>query len=363
MPAMRICLLPPIARSMKTYRVLVIVGAVTTLVLYLIWSNRTPPSPAQTDTGTSVTEVVEAATSSPEPAAAEQTEASLPPVAEAVASEAAQSAPLEPGVSLDGWIGSEAGNGLEGIEIEIEIHGFDGEEIVTTTVTSNAGGEFLLENIVPYRRYKLEIKPQRSYAGHSLDSFTVDDTEALKKIILARIELVDAEGMIVDTNLAPVADFELTVRSLAAQFPDRSIRSDSSGYFKLTAFPAGELRIATNASDYYRIKGIKLRPDEYRNLTLIIDRGNYHLSGWVSDDNGAPLAQVQVTLKSAFATDEYHSFSYRSTVTDDNGGFAFSQLGGHRLTLGIYASGFKTHIGEHEFKSFADRVEIKLQRE
>lgn len=297
----------------------------------------------------------------PLPAPAPPAETGLPQSAVAVTSENPASAAAEPGTSLSGWVGTESGSGLEGIQIEIQSLGFDGEEKVTTTVTSKASGGFQLENIVPDRQYRLEIKPQRSYAGHSLDSFTTDSAEALEEITLVRIELVDAEGMIVDTDLAPVADFELSVRSLAAQFPDRVIRSDSSGYFKLTAFPAGELRIATNASDYYRIKGIKLRPDEYRNLTLIIDRGSYHLSGWVSDDNGAPLAQAQVTLKSAFATDEYHSFSYRSAVTDDNGGFEFAQLGGHRLTLGIYASGFKSSIVQHDFKSFADSVEIKLQ--
>jgi len=333
------------------------------LALALLWMNRTPPAPTQADSGIAVAAPVEPATPPPEPVTAGQDAASLPQSIEVVTSDVDQSSAVEPGITLNGWIGNDSGAGLEGIEIEVESQGFDGEEIVKKLVTSNASGEFFLENIVPERQYKLEIKSQRSYAGHSLDSFTADSAEALKKITLARIELVDAEGMIVDTNLAPVANFELSVRSLAAQFPDRAIRSDSSGYFKLTAFPAGELRIATNASDYYRIKGLELRPDEYRNLTLIIDRGNYHLSGWVSDDNGAPLAQVQVTLKSAFATDEYHSFSYRSTVTDDNGGFEFTQLGGHRLTLGIYASGFKTLIRQHEFKSFADSLEIKLQRD
>lgn len=345
---------------MTGFRALAIGGAIAMLAL-LLWSARTPTPAPQTESGIVASAPLERAEPLPEPVAEELAETGLPQSTEPVASESAASAADEPGINLSGWVGTESGSGLEGIQIDIQSLGFDGEEKVTTTVTSNASGGFQLENIVPDRQYRLEIKPQRSYAGHSLDSFTADSDEALEKITLARIELVDAEGMIVDTDLAPVADFELSVRSLAAQFPDRVIRSDSSGYFKLTAFPAGELRIATNASDYYRIKGLELRPDEYRNLTLIIDRGSYHLSGWVSDDNGAPLAQVQVTLKSAFATDEYHSFSYRSTVTDDSGGFEFAQLGGHRLTLGIYASGFKSLILQHDFKSFADSVEIRLQ--
>ncbi len=167
--------------------------------------------------------------------------------------------------------------------------------------------------------------------------------------------------MIVDTNGAPVANFELSVRSLAADFPDRVIKSDASGYFRLENFPAGELRIATNASDYYRIKGLELRPDEYRNLTLIIDRGNYYLAGQVGDSNGAPVQQAQVTLKSAFATGEYHSYSYRSTVTDANGRFEFFDLGGKQLTLGVYANGYRSHIQRHDFVSFSDRVEIILE--
>lgn len=267
------------------------------------------------------------------------------------------------GVNLRGWIGDSDGSGVGNIEIEIESLGFDGEDIVTRRTRSGASGEFVLRSLVADRQYRLDIRPQGDFAAFSLDSFSSDDAAALERIVLQRIALVDVDGMIVDTNYAPVPNFELQVRSLAVEYPDRVIRSDSSGYFSLPAFPAGELRIATNASDYYRIRGLELRPDEYRNLTLMIDRGNYHLSGWVGDDSGVPLEDVQITLKSAFATDEYHSFSYRTTVTDANGGFEFAGLGGHRLTLGVYARGYESLIRQHDFESFADRIELRLRRQ
>ena len=346
---------------MKKYRVLIIVGGLLTLALTLQFLTSSPvPLPAA-DTATPTAQPVEPVIPSLEPGA--ETGLGLMQAPEPAIANTGQPAPAESGINLAGWVGNANGTGLGGIEIEAQSLGFDGEEIVTIIATSNGSGDFLLENIAAGRQFRLEIKPQDNYAGHRLDAFSSSSAEDLKRIILDRIELVDVEGMIVDTNLAPVADFELSVRSLAVEFPDRVIRSDSSGYFKLAAFPAGELRIATNASDYYRIKGLELRPDEYHNLTLMIDRGSYHLSGWVSDDNGAPLAQVQVTLKSAFATDEYHSFSYRSTVTDDNGGFEFAQLGGHGLSLGIYAKGFETYIRQHEFESFADSIRVRLKRE
>lgn len=348
---------------MKISPPLAIVGALAILALALLLLLREPAPAPEFDSAITLDETVETTSPQPSPTAEADIDASIEQPAMAAVTDSSQAAAVEPGVMLSGWVGDASGSGLGGIEIEIENHGFDGEEIAKTGFVSNGSGDFLLENIVPGRQYRLEIRPQDSYAGYSLDSFTAADAENLRQIILARVELIDAEGMIVDTSHAPVADFELSVRSLTTQFPDRVIRSDSTGYFKLESFPAGELRIATNGADYYRIKGLKLRPDEYRNLTLMIDRGNYHLSGWVSDNNGAPLAQVQVTLKSAFATDDYHSFSYRSTVTDDNGGFEFTQLGGHRLTLGVYAPGFSTHISQHDFKSFADRIEIQLQQE
>jgi len=272
-----------------------------------------------------------------------------------------QALPAEDTVAVNGRISNSAGDALSGFEIEVENHGFDGEEIVLNRISSDQRGEFTID-LVPQRQYKLSIKPTRDYAGYSIDAFTAEAAGHLQNIVLEQIELIDIDGMIVDTDRAPLADFELQLRHMSVEFPDTVIRSDSSGYFALRDFPAGELRIATNTPDYFRIKGLQLRSDEYRNLTLIIDRGRYQLSGRVSDANGTPLAQAQVTVKSAFATAEYHSFSRRATTTDANGSFSFAELGGHRVTLGVYASGFKTHIEHHEFQSFSDSLMVVLKK-
>ena len=260
-----------------------------------------------------------------------------------------------------GRVRNSSGAGLAGLEIEIESKGFGDENISSARVVSDRLGAFTLQ-MVPERQYNLGISAAGNYAGYSLDAITHKDAQRLLDIVLERVELVDVDGLIVDTDLSPVADFELSLRHLALDYPDRIIRSDSSGYFSIKGFPAGEWRIATNQSDYYRIKGLELKPGEYRNLTLKIDRGNYHLSGLVRDSYGVPLAEVIVTLKSAFATDEYHSFSYRSIATDANGAFEFAGLGGHELTIGIYATGFKTYVRQYDFNSFSDSLEIVLEK-
>ena len=346
---------------MQGLRTLGMIGVVAAIALALLLI-RSPETEGPEDSGITATAALpERTTTMLESAPGKPVETSPSRSLERTSTGKVPTASTEGSISLRGRVGDASGTGLEGINIEVESHGFDGEGIVRLSVTSDNSGEFLLDNIAPQRQYRLEIKPQANYAAHSIDSFTADSAEALQKIVLQRVELVDVEGMIVDTNLAPVADFELSVRSLAVEFPDRVIRSDATGYFELPAFPAGELGIATNATDYYRIKGLELKPDEYHNLTLMIDRGNYHLAGWIGDNNGAPLSQVQVALKSAFAADGYHSFSYRSTVTDDSGAFAFEQLGGHPATLEIHSDGFQTLIRRHEFESFSDSIELRLQ--
>ena len=264
-------------------------------------------------------------------------------------------------LAVSGSVGDASGAALADREIEISSQGFGGENISHARVVSDQQGEFTLQ-LVPERQYQLHIKASDDYAGFTLDSFTNADAERLRNIVLERVELVDVDGVIVDMDSAPVADFELSLRHLSLDYPDRVIRSDSSGFFSLRGFPAGALRIATNQSDYFRIKGLELQPGEYRNLTLMIDRGSYHLSGWVRDGYGTPLAEVIVTLKSAFAADGYHSFSYRSKATDANGAFEFAELGGNPLTIGVYATGFETYISQHNFSSFSDRLEIVLEK-
>jgi hypothetical protein len=265
-------------------------------------------------------------------------------------------------VMVSGRVGDTSGAPLADREIEFENRGFDGAEVTRSRVVSDALGNFSLP-LVPGRRYQLSIAAAGDYAGYRLEDFTDSTAEGLRNILLERVELVDVDGMIVDTNYSPVADFELGLRHLTLEYPNLSIRTDSSGYFSLRRIPAGAWRIASDQSDYYRIKGVELRAGEYRNLTLMIDRGDYYLSGWVRDTDGIPVAQAVITLKSAFAAEGYHSFSYRSLGTDDNGAFAFDQLGGHPLTLGVYAPGYKTLVRQHRFNSFADNIDLVLTRE
>jgi hypothetical protein len=264
--------------------------------------------------------------------------------------------------SIEGWVGNPSGSGLSDIVIKLESLGFDGEEPAIWTVSTDHRGDFTLQDLVPQRQYKLEIDASQQHAGATISSFTTGTADLLKSIILKEITMVRIDGMIVDSDLAPIADIALEVRHLSIEFPDRIIRSDSSGYFNLDSYPAGEVRIYSRSTDGFRIKGLELNPDEYRTVTLILDKGSNHLSGVVTNNLGTLMAGIQVILKSGFATDNYHSYSYRTATTNQGGTFDFSNLANHMVTVGVYAAGYEDHIQRHNFSSTFDRINIVLTK-
>lgn len=261
-----------------------------------------------------------------------------------------------------GWVGNELGEGLGGRKIGIRAQAGQDAGIKYYTVISASNGDFSFEGVRSGVTYKLVIEPSKHYAGYTLEAFRVSQQTPRTTIIIDRLSLVDVEGLIVGIDNAPVANFGINVQNLSLDYPDRRITSDSSGFFALKGFPAGELKLSTNAPEYFKITGLVLRANDYPNLTLVVDKGSYLLSGWISDENGAPLEKARVTLNANFPTRGYQSYSHRSTVTDSSGRYQFSQLGGvgHKVT--VYADGYTTYTVNYHFSSFSDRLDIRLSR-
>jgi hypothetical protein len=262
---------------------------------------------------------------------------------------------------LVGRIVDTDGKGLANIKIWLRTQrGLDREFILRQAVTDAKGG-FVLDDLDPQGVYLLFTEALTEYPGYRLDGFTLDSLPAPFEIRLARLGLADIEGTVVDAEHAPIANFTLTIDSLDSDYPSRAVTTDASGYFRLKAFPAGELKIYTATPEYFRILGLRTRAEEYSNLTLVIDRGRYRLAGRILDERDLPIAPARITLNSVIAGSEYHSHASRTSLTDASGHFEFTGLGGIAHTLGVYANGYKPHIEYHEFQSFSDHLEIRLQ--
>lgn len=277
---------------------------------------------------------------------------------------------IDPGASTDlpesvfvqGGVNDQLGQGIRDMQIEISHKdSLTGNQKIYTATTDHRG-EFLFDAIPPGNNYRLEVLSSGTYLGILVDSFAISIDMPLVMLTLDSIELVTVDGMIVDVDNAPVANFEMLVQNVGIAYPGRRIISDSSGFFHLAGFPGGELQISTRGAEHFKISGISLNSNMYRNLTLVLDKGGYHLSGWVSDEFDAPITQARVTLTSILNREDYQSSSYRSRVTDSNGVFAFAELGGQEHLLSIDAIGYETRQINYRFQSFSDDLEIKLQR-
>ncbi len=318
-----------------------------------IWQSNSKPQATQNDAPMSNIEVddVEVA-----PFLNVQTNAASDDVA------STRSLPKNLEVDVKGKVIDSLSIGINGLLIELSLMNTAAGQQDIFSATTDTNGEFVIRGVVPNDEYRLEVFGSGAYAGYVLNPLRVENNMDRVTITLDSIDLVSVDGMIVDVDNLPVSGFEILVRNIGMAFPGSKIVSDSSGFFQLNEFPAGDLQLSTDGEDHFKLSGISLQPNEYQNLILMLDKGGYHLSGWVSDDLGAPILQARVVLTAQFVHEGIESYSYRFRLTDKNGAFEFSELGGQEHKLVIDATGYESRTWSYKFDSFSDNLRIELQR-
>ena len=262
--------------------------------------------------------------------------------------------------SIHGWIGNYNGEGIAAQKVRITSHGGLSLGNILYVVSSDERGDFSFEGVRSGLTYRLEVLPSTQYSRYLDDFVVVTHNTPFLKLILTSINLVDVSGMLVGSAGAPVPDFEINVRNTTTNSLVRMVTSDSSGFFKLDRFPAGEIRFSTTSPEYFKITGVTLAPDETRSLNLVIDKGIHYLSGWVSDQNGVPVENARVTLDAEIESGIAHSFSYRSRITNRTGSFNFTDLGDEIHMITVYTKDFKRKEISHQFKSPSEEIHIIL---
>ncbi len=262
--------------------------------------------------------------------------------------------------SFNGWIGNNFGQGVAGLTVKITSRGTTSLDNLYYAVSTDDYGEFHFEGIRSGVSYKFEVLASEGYPAHVVDGLEVSMQTPRLDLTINKLNLVNVNGMVVDQNLIPIPGLSLTVQNLSTGTPSQEIATDSSGFFSLNQFPAGEVRFSGKVPDFFKIGGITLSNNEFQDLTLIIDRGSRYISGWVSDAGGLPVAQARVTLDAEFEFESYQSYSYRSRRTDTAGRFEFSNLGAIDHVIAVYAKGYQKREIYHSFSADGDFVPIRL---
>ena len=264
-------------------------------------------------------------------------------------------------VRLPGWVGNDIGVALEGARVDLTALDSGNGGNFYLTVLSDANGNFILEGVPARARYRLSVNLTPEYPVYRDPDFFVGPNPERINIELKSLQFVDVDGMMLNRESAPVANFKIIITNVTTGTHTRTIVSDSSGFFSLKDFPLGEISLSTRGSDFYNITGLVLTDAEYRNLILRIDKGNHYLTGWIADENGIVPEKAMVTLDRTFQEGpvEYHQYS--SQATDNDGKFSFKNLGNGEYRVSVYALGYQTQQLVHRFSQQSDEIRITLR--
>ena len=265
-------------------------------------------------------------------------------------------------IRADGWVGNDIGASLEGLKIQISSRDKFGVNRIFYTTFSDDRGFFTFEGIRAGDLYRLTVLSPPEYLYYVDDEFSVSHNSPQINIVLESLKFIDIDGMIVNPETEPVPNFVIYISNISTGTHARKIETDSSGFFSLRNFPAGGVILSTQGPEYFKIKGLTLVPNEYRNLRLVVDKGDHYLLGWVSDESGIPLTKALVTINSEILDGSMQYLSYRVGGTDSAGNFNFDSLGGGAHLITVEAPGFKRKEIIYRFESKTDKIHITLSR-
>ena len=265
-------------------------------------------------------------------------------------------------VDVHGQVTDKQGKGVGGMQVEISSGLVSLKPKQLYTSISDDNGHFIIEGLASGDDYQLEVLALGAYSGTLLKPLSINENMDSLAIVVDSLELISLDGTIVGTDYVPVVGFEILIRNIDIPYPGDKIVTDESGFFELSEFPVGKIHMSTSGDEHIEVTGITLSPDVYRNLTLVLDKGSYELSGQISDSFKQPIAQARVVSTSIFSGDHYQSPSYRLSVTDKNGNFAFTGLGEWDHKLVIDAPGYQTTTINYSFQTLEDELLVTLQR-
>ena len=263
---------------------------------------------------------------------------------------------------INGWVANDIGVALEGVRIAINALGSGESDNFYLTVFSDGRGDFVLEGAQATTHYRLTATLAPEYPIYIDDDFYLGSEPEQLQIQLRSLKFVNLGGMIMNSEAAPVTDFEIYISNLSTGVHTEKIVSDSSGFFTLDHFPLGEVSLSTRGADFYTISGLELTELDYTNLRLIVDQGHRYLGGWVSDEHGLAIEKAMITLDSTLTEGKVEYISYRSRSTDDSGKFSFDKVARGDYRISVFANGFEKLTITHKLRSPSDQLQLILTR-
>jgi len=235
--------------------------------------------------------------------------------------------PIAAGVSVSGVVSSTSGTPVARARVQLD-SAIRGRGYRATT---DGAGRFTLENVDTGSDYRLWVRPQSGFRDGVLENVLVDAATQPLDVRLTPIGVATLRGRMVTPEGAAVPGFTMWLTSAYGSGPrSLSLTSDSEGRFVAENLPEGPVTLQTRAAPALSASGIDVSAGApaVADVTVIVDVGAHRLEGRLLTSEGAPASGAQVSLEWSASSGGVSSRSARNTITNSDGTFVFTQIGG-----------------------------------
>jgi 5-hydroxyisourate hydrolase-like protein (transthyretin family) len=250
---------------------------------------------------------------------------------------------LEPdadGVAVSGVVSSTNGAPVARARVQLD----SAARARSYRATTDGTGRFTLANVEAGADYRLWVRPESGFKDGSLENVLVDAGVGPLEVQLTPIGLATLTGRMVTPDGATVPGFTMWLTSAYGSGPrSLPVTSDGQGRFVAKDLPEGRVTLQTRAAPALSVSGIELSASGSAagDVTVVVDVGAHRLEGRLLTSDGAPASGVRVSLEWSGSSGGVTSRSSRQTITNSDGTFTFTQVGGgvHIVSATLAGSG------------------------
>lgn len=206
---------------------------------------------------------------------------------------------------------------------------------------SDSEGRFAFAGVEESDDYRLWVRPAKGYRDHVREGVEIGPQGASLGVVVDALGTASLRGSMVDPEGRSVPGFTLWLSSAYGAARPVAVTGDAQGRFEVGDLPEGAVTLETRAAPRLSVTGLQLAAGAAREVRIPLDIGPYRLEGSLLDERGTPVGGGRVSLLGLRADGGLSSRSFRETVSDARGHFAFTQLGSGTPTLSVTAAGFR----------------------
>jgi 5-hydroxyisourate hydrolase-like protein (transthyretin family) len=237
---------------------------------------------------------------------------------------------LEPdaaGVPVNGVVSSTNGAPVARAQVQLD----SAARARSYRAVTDGAGRFTLAEVEAGADYRLWVRPQSGFKDGVLENVLVDAGVQPLEVQLTPIGVATLTGRMVTPDGATVPGFTMLLTTAYGSGPrSLPVTSDGQGRFVAKDLPEGPVTLQTRAAPALSVSGIEVSASgpAAADLTVVVDVGAHRLEGRLLTSAGVPAAGVRVSLEWSGSSGRVTSRSWRETITDSDGTFVFTQVGG-----------------------------------